>query len=75
MFEMIAYGPLFPETKCRAEHNEQRDKVAALEKELAETLTHVGYDVLNKVASKQPLDSDLWVKVRKAFLAHFPEMD
>ena len=73
-FEMIAYGPLFPEAQDQPVHNEQRDKVAALERELAETLTCVGYNVLNKVSSKKPLDSDLWVQVRKAFLVHFPEM-
>ena len=71
-FVLISYGPLFPEAKDMPEHKKRRDKVAALERELAETLARVGYDVLNKVRSKQQLDDSLWPKIHRAFADHFP---
>ena len=42
-FEMVAYGPMFPEAETMAQHREPRDKVAALEKKLADTLQDAGY--------------------------------
>ena len=73
-FEMVAHGPLFPEAKDRTEHVKPRDVVAALEKELAETLLRGGYKVLNNVKSKKALDTDLWDEVCAAFAVHFPKL-
>ena len=74
-FELIAYGPLFPEAQDWSGHIEPRDTVAALEKALAESLKDAGYDVLNKVRCRKPLNADLWSKVRKSFAAHFRRLD
>ena len=71
-FVLISHGPLFPEAQDMPEHKKRRDKVAALERELAETLARVGYDVLNKVRSKKQLDASLWPGVHRAFADHFP---
>ena len=74
-FVLISYGPLFHEVQDMPEHKKRRDKVAALERELAETLARVGYDVLNKVRSKQQLDDSLWPKMHRAFADHFPMLN
>ena len=73
-FDLIAHGPLFPEAPDRIKHRKPRNIVAALEKELAETLEHEGYKVLNNVKSRQALDTDLWDEVRAAFAVHFPKL-
>ena len=70
-FRMIAYGPRFLEVSTMSDHKAPRDKVAALEKKLADALQGAGYDVLNKVYCKRPLDSGLWNEVREAFAIHF----
>ena len=75
LFELVAYGPIFPEAQNWPEHVELRDKVAALEMELAKTLEGVGYDVLNTVHSKHESDADLWTQVHDAFAVHFPRLD
>ena len=72
--EMVAYGPIFREEGDKGKHKKPRDKVAALEKKLRDTLKDVGYNVMNRVHSKQPLDNDLWEEVREAFTAYFPEL-
>ena len=73
-FEMIAHGPMFPESTDRSTHVKRRDKVAALEKALADTLGDLGYDVMNEVTSRKPLDHGLWNEVRAAFAIHFPKL-
>lgn len=76
-FTMVARGPLYLEVEHKdkdekkRKHDERRDKVAALEKALAESLICGGYDVLNTVNSKKCLDRDLWNKVCEAFACHF----
>ena len=74
-FELIACGPLFKETKDWNEHVPRRDKVARLEKELADSLKAAGYDVLNEVHSRKCLDTSRWAEVREAFAAHFPGLE
>ncbi len=71
-FVLISHGPLFPEAQDMPEHKRRRDKVAALERKLAETLECVGYDVLNKVRSRHQHDDSLWPTIRSAFADHFP---
>ena len=72
--DLIAYGPLFAEARDMSGHRGPRDKVAALERELAESLASVGYDVLNKVHSNQQVYVHLWDQVHKAFAEHFPKL-
>lgn len=74
-FELVAYGPMFPEAEDMAAHREPRDTMAALEKALALALKDAGYDVLNEVKSRKRLDRDLLRQVLHAFAAHFPRLD
>lgn len=70
-FKMVAYGPLFHETKDMTAHRPLRDKVAALEATLADALKSGGYEVLNTVNSRTEIDRALWEKVHQAFSIHF----
>ena len=74
VFDLVTYGPLFPETPDWDEHRPRRDKIAALERELAQALKGAGYDVLNAVRSRHEVDADLWDKTLKAFAVHLPQM-
>ncbi len=73
-FTFIAYGPLFKKQLNMKAHRPVRDKVAALEKALANFLHESGYDVLNKVNSRMELDPKLWGTVRRVFVRHFPRL-
>ena len=73
-FVLVSYGPLFPEAQDMSEHKKRRDKVAALERELANALQCVGYVVLNDVRSRKQLDDSLWAQVHEAFAEHFPKL-
>ena len=82
-FQIVSYGPIFPEVEreggtSRKElmelHIPLRNIVGALEKALADSLTDAGYDVLNAVKWKHPLDEERWKPVRTAFSEHFPKL-
>lgn len=81
-FEFIAHGPIHPEIDRRtgeradwmATHMPIRDQVGAMEKALAEELSAAGYDVLNTVKWKPPLDPEAWAPVRAAFTEHFSRL-
>jgi len=77
-FDLIAHGPIFDEVPSEGSREERmekhkplRDIVAAMEKRLAEDLTAAGYNVLNVVHCKKPLDVVVWKDVRLAFEEHF----
>ena len=82
-FDFIAHGPLYPATQkqaagsreaAMAEHSVVRDLVAPMEKALADELSAAGYEVLNTVHCKKPLDQALWAPVRNAFAEYFPRL-
>jgi hypothetical protein len=82
-FELISYGPIFPEigmTKDQLRHERMvlhtpvRDEMAGLEKKLRDALVAAGYKVLNVVHSKKPYDVAHWDAVRIAYAEHFPEL-
>ena len=73
-FEMIAYGPVFQEQKEWCGHKKLRNKIAALEKTLAESLRSSGYNVMNTVTGKQYPELHLWHKVLREFEQHFPRL-
>lgn len=82
-FDLISYGPIFPEIgmtkdQLRADqmllHLPVRDQMAALEKKLRDALVAAGYIVLNVVHSKKKCDETHWDAVRSAFSEHFPEL-
>ncbi len=53
--EMIAIGPIFPEARNFDQHKRVRDRMAALERGLAQELRRRGYTMLGKhAASREP---------------------
>ena len=73
-FRLIAYGPILEQATTHESHIKSRDTIAAIEKQLAKSLTDSGYDVLNTVNCKKSADPVLWNKVRQAFAKHFPNI-
>ncbi len=74
VFRLIAHGPIMEEGTTREEHRPRRDRIAALEKALADGLTDAGYDVINMVNSRAPLDPDTFASVLTAFASRFPNL-
>jgi hypothetical protein len=83
MFDLIAYGPIFPEIGKRNGLNRDelmllhipvRDQIAGLEKKLRDALVAAGHKVLNLVNSNKPYDTAQWNAVRLAFADHFPSL-
>ena len=72
-FELVAYGPIFPEEEKWEKHVPPRDIMAALEKKLADSL-RVNHTVLNKVNSNMKLDNQRWEQVREAFAKDFSDL-
>lgn len=88
-FRMVSYGPIFPEVERHPEfgyrvephwqsaldlHNPYRDRMAALERKLAEALHSAGYEVMNTVNANASLTETDWPPVRTAFAQHFPKL-
>ena len=73
-FELISHGPLFCEAPNMGEHKGPWSRVSSVEKELRDALVRAGYEVMNLVGSRQPLDTELWEQVRTAFAKHFPKL-
>lgn len=82
-FHLVSHGPLYAEiakadgatrAALMEAHLPLRDIVGAMEKALAEALAAAGYDVLNTVKWKPPLDAGLWAPVRAAFAEAFPRL-
>jgi hypothetical protein len=75
-YRFAAYGPVLAEaaTKDRGTHYPLRDKVAAMEKELAVLLEAAGYLVLNEVRSRKVLDEDAFQPAVEAFSEYFPKL-
>src|ERR1035437_145186 len=73
-FEMIAYGPILPESATMVDHKPLRNKVAAMEKALCYALRAAGYTVLKSVNSRQKLDDQCWEEVLTAFTERFPKL-
>jgi hypothetical protein len=73
-FRLVTHGPVLEEAQTAEEHHVPRDAVAALEKALAEALCAAGYDVINRVACRKPLDAARFEEIRAAFAVHFPRL-
>jgi hypothetical protein len=73
---LIALGPLEGESNAesRREHDDRRDRVAAMERALAEALAAAGCQVMNRVACRKPLDETRFAQVRTAFAAALPRL-
>lgn len=73
-FKLIAHGPILREEARQEEHRLARDRVAPMEKALAEAMTAAGYEVLNKVNCRIELDKNVFRAVRAAFALQFPAL-
>ncbi|MEX2205250.1 MAG: hypothetical protein WEF50_03375 [Myxococcota bacterium] len=75
-FRLVALGPLEPESRAagRAEHDERRDGLAAMEKALAGALASSGCEVMNRVASRKALDDVRFAQVWAAIVKAFPQL-
>lgn len=76
IYRLVALGPLEQESKAesRDEHDDRRDRIAAMEQALAGALTSAGCQVMNRVVSRKPVDGARFAEVRAAFAHAFPEM-
>ena len=72
-FRFHAYGPLFGD-RSHETHGELCDVTSGLEKGLAYAMTEVGYEVLNKVHCRTPLENEAFAPLRAAFAAHFDKL-
>lgn len=73
-FRLVAHGPILEEAKTQQAHLERRDRVASLEKALAQALSAVGYEVMNKIHCRKELDPKAFAVVRAAFAKHFKKL-
>lgn len=65
-FEMVAFGPLFPEQPDLERHRRFRDIVAPLESALAEHLRGRRYTVVGNHSTTGKLNKALFARVRRA---------
>jgi hypothetical protein len=73
-FRLISYGPILDEVATAEEHRGPRDITAALEKALATAMREAGYNVINIVNCRMPLDGRLFADCRAAFADEFPKL-
>jgi hypothetical protein len=73
-FRLIAHGPILKEAATQQAHRGPRDTTAALEKALAVALLDAGYNVINSVNCRMPLDNKLFADVISAFGTQFPRL-
>jgi hypothetical protein len=75
-FKLVAVGPLDAESTedTREEHDERRDRIAAMERALADLMLESGYQVINRVHCKKALDLQAFNGVRKAFARGFSRL-
>ncbi len=75
-FRLVALGPLEAESTGddRHEHDERRDRMATMERALAELMVEAGCRVLNHVHSRKQLDAARFSRVREAFVTAFPQL-
>jgi hypothetical protein len=73
-FRFVAHGPIMKEAVALEDHRKQLDIVAPLEKALACALSEAGYNVINIVNCRLPLDDMLFADIRSAFASEFPRI-
>ncbi len=71
-FEMVAFGPIFPEQPTFEEHVPLRDKMAALERAVADELRRRGYTVLGTHPRVGVSDASLFDDIRQVLDSKFP---
>lgn len=71
-FEMLAIGSIFPEQDTMEQQKPIRDRVAALERALADFLRQRGYDILGSHPKSAPPEEGLFAQVRNIVEPKFP---
>jgi hypothetical protein len=71
-FRFYAYGPLFGGSERT--HGELCDVTSGLEKALADAMIEAGYEVINPVHCRTPLDAETFAAVRAAFMTYFDKL-
>lgn len=66
-YELLAFGPLFPEQTTLDLHRERRDIIAPLERALVELFRMRGHTVVGKHGRAGTPDTALLMKVKRAF--------
>lgn len=66
-YELVAFGPIFPEQADLTAHRSVRDVIAPLERELAELFKAEGYEVPGSHGKRRPADFSLLQQVQRAF--------
>lgn len=75
-YRFVAHGPFLAEDPKREmqSHEPLRNLAGSLEKALAESLVAVGYEVMNTVSWRWPLDDEAFAGVQAAFAEEFPKL-
>jgi len=73
-FELLAFGPLFPEQSTLALHRKFRDQIAPLETSLARMLRSRGLHVVGTHGAPGSPDPALQAEVKRVFDAEFNEL-
>jgi hypothetical protein len=66
-FRLVAHGPILDEAENLQTHQGRRDRVAGIEKALAEAMGVASYDVMNKVKCRKALDASMFADVSSCF--------
>ncbi|WJN57384.1 hypothetical protein OH686_01465 [Pseudomonas sp. SO81] len=66
-YELVAFGPIFPEQANLIEHRSKRDIVAPLETELALLFKGQGFNVIGSHGRQINADQNLLEQVKRAF--------
>lgn len=70
-YELVAFGPLFPEQDDLERHRHYRDRIAPLEAALAQLLRERGFEVVGKHGTKGTPEPELLRRIEIAFNAEF----
>src|SRR5207245_5380706 len=71
-FQKVALGPLFPEQQSMESHRPIRDRVAAVEREIATFLRQRRYSVLGTHGRSLGFDATLFAGLRTLVAMEFP---
>ncbi len=71
-FRLVSVGPLYPEASSMEGHRPLRDTVAAFEQALACSLSESGYEVINPVHCRKPLNEMAFAMVLAEFAKQLP---
>jgi hypothetical protein len=70
-YELVAFGPLFPEQSTLELHRAHRDRIAPLEAALAQLMRERGFSVVGSHGAKGTAEPALLKEVKNAFNAEF----